>query len=811
MKNKPRLASSPSARIALLCAGLAVPLVPVAWSQADSTAPATPTASDDLVVLSPFEVKGGEDNPYQSRQALSASRIATDLQDVPQTISVVTSELLRDSMGVRMLDAAKYVTPISESTLPYGADRYTIRGFSVSHEFVDGIQISGADGYSMSLAPYNIERIEILKGPNAILVPGGSPGGQMNPLTKSPFGRNAQSLSLELGQYNGNALSIDVNQVVSSNVSARLVAAYWRNNNMYFKEQFRRGYQLAPSVAFRFNKDHKLTLKAEIVDNQETNLGGVPLDPSAGTNTKADIARGLPRDWTFGSDNDDRWRQTQRLTAEFLSNFGAHVSSRLMVAINHVKRLDIGGTGAAITNPGGGSVNPFTGAYEPGVSWNTAAYNADTTGTVVLTATPSPVSDPATWIYGRNTGVEDIHYWEGHVKNDYAITFDWKGITSKTIAGFSANQSTVHRKSYSTVPRPNLAANALDSITYPDWVWRPILSNTAGGSTQGVNKEARQEDLQIFVLETLGFWEDRIQLSGGVSRFFGELTRIDTNRSAENATLLNTVPTYNLTSNAVSVGIVVKPIKSVSLFANRNTTGGAMPGSLGAGTYAPTLRLAQGSQKEIGVKTTQLEGRLTASFAFFDIAQSNYAVTNSLYYELVAQGRGAEAAALPPLYLDIKSKGWEFETSYAVNKNLIILGNITDYEVRQPGTMARVRGVADRTWAVYADYGFTAGPLKGFGVNVGVDFRDEAAGDNVSGYTTNRFLPDGTIVGRQATFMLPQRTLVNLGVSYKAERWTARVQIANLFDEKYLQSATNRSNVVVGEPTSVKGSFTWNF
>ncbi len=802
-------------RVALLCSGFASAIAPV-WGQSAADQPAKTESADssEIVVLSPFEVSEKKDNPYQSRQALSAARVAVDIQDIPQTISVVTSELLRDTMGMRMLDAAKYVTPISESTLPYGADRYTIRGFAVSHEFIDGMEISGADGYSMSLAPYNIERIEILKGPNAILVPGGSPGGQMNPITKSPFGRDAQSVTLELGQYNGNAVSFDVNQVITPSVYTRFVAAYWRNDSMYFKNQFRRGYQIAPSISFQLSRDHKLTVKAELVDNHETNLGGVPIDPSAGTNTKADIARGLPRNWSFGSDNDDRLRQTQRLTAELLSNFGSHVSSRLMVALDHVKRLDVGGTGAAITGGGGGSVNPFTGAYEPGVSWNTAAYNADTTGTVVLTATPAPVTDPSTWVYGRNTGVEDINYWEGHVKNDYVVTFDWSGVTSKTIAGISANQSNLHRKSFATEPRPSLPANNLASITYPDWVRKPILSNTSSVAgavpAQGSNKEARQNDLQLFMLETLGFWSDRILLSGGVSRFFGELTRTDVSRSAEN-NLLDTVPTYNLTSNAVSVGVVVKPIKSVSIFANRNTTGGAMPGSLGAGTYAPNLRLAQGSQKEVGVKTTQLNGRLTASLAYFDIAQSNYAVTNSLYYELVAQGKTAEAAALPPLYLNIKSKGWEFETSYAVNENLTFMGNFTNYRVRQPGTEARVRGVADRTWAVYADYGFTSGPLKGFGVNVGVDFRDEAAGDNVTGYTTNRFLPDGTIVGKQPTFMIPRRTLVNLGFSYKAQAWTARLQIANLLDEDYLQSATNRSNVIVGEPISVKGSFTYNF
>ncbi len=797
-------------RNALLCSGLLAAFGTP--SQAQTAAdPSVKSEGDDVVVLPQFEVQEKKDNPYRSRQALSASRVATDIQDIPQTISVVTSEFLRDSMAVRMLDAAKYVTPVSESTLPYGSDRYTIRGFSVSHEFIDGMEISGADGYSMSLAPYNVERIEVLKGPNAILVPGGSPGGQMNPITKSPFGRDATSMSLELAQYNGNALSIDVNRVITPSVYTRLVAAFWRNENLYFRKQFRNGYQIAPSVSWQINEDHKLTVKGELVDNHETNLGGVPLDPAVGTDDEADIARGLPRNWTFGSDNDDRLRQTQRLSAELLSTLGDHVSSRLMVALNHVKRLDTGGTGAAVSGGIAGSVNPYTGAYEPGVIWNTAAYNADTTGTVALASTTVADTDPSTWTYTRNTGKEHINYWEAHLKNDYAVSFDWDWVTSKTIAGVSANLSNVHRLSYQTYARPSVAANALESITYPDWVFKPILNNTAGGTSQGVNKEGRQTDGQVFVLETLGFFDDRLQLTGGVSHFSGKLTRTDSTRSAEDAVLLNKVPTYKLDSNATSVGIVVKPIASVSLFANRNTTGGAMPGSLGAGAVSPTIRLSQGSQEEFGVKTTQLGGRLTASLAYFDIAQNNYAVTNSLYYELVAQGKLAEAAALPPLYLDIKSKGWEFETSYAVNENLTVIGNFTNYRVRQPGTDARVRGVSDRTFAVYADYNFTTGPLKGFGVNVGVDFRDEAAGDNVSGYTTNRFLPDGTIVGKQPTFMIPERTLVNLGFSYKADRYTVRFQIANVLDEKYLQASTSRSNVIVGEPINVKGSITYSF
>ncbi|MES1167904.1 MAG: TonB-dependent receptor plug domain-containing protein, partial [Oleiharenicola lentus] len=150
-------------------------------------------------------------NPYVAKQALSGTRVAMDLMDIPQTVSVVTSEFLKDTMSQRMLDAAKYITPVVESTLPVGGDRYTIRGFQVSHEFIDGMVISGEDGYSMSLAPYNIDRIEIIKGPNAILVPGGAPGGQFNPITKSPIMKDQGSVTLELAQYIGNAVSTDLN------------------------------------------------------------------------------------------------------------------------------------------------------------------------------------------------------------------------------------------------------------------------------------------------------------------------------------------------------------------------------------------------------------------------------------------------------------------------------------------------------------------------------------------------------------------------------------------------------------------------
>ena len=773
------------------------------------TAPASPTPKEETVELPQFNVSETRTNAYQSRQALSASRIAVALMDIPQTLSVIPKELLEDSQGMRMLDAAKYVTPVQENTLPFGGDRYTIRGFTVSAEFVDGTNLSGADGYSTTQTPYNIERIEVIKGPNAILVPGGSPGGVMNPITKAPLAHDSSSITLELGQYATNALSFDLNRVVSQDgkMAFRLVAAVWKTD-YYIKDQVRNGYEISPSFSYQLSPAHKLTLKGDFLQNRETNLGGLPLDPSIGGTMNAQIARGLARDWQFGNEIDRRHRATERGSFELLSTLGSHVTSRLFGMADHIRRRDVGGTSAAISGAGGGSRNPQTGYYEPGVNWNTAAYNA--AAGVTLAGASVPVTDPSTWVYTRNNGANDLEYTEAHIKNDYAILFEQPLFKSTTITGYAGNFSKVHWVTPTPAARPSVPANNLTSITFPAYAFAPILPGFTTDN-RGTNRLGKQSDLQTFVYETLGFWQDRVQISGGVSRYFGVLSRADNTGTAILASLPNS-PDYNLTCNATSFGIVAKPIKNVSVFFSRNTTGGAMPGSLNAGVTDPATRLAEGGQKEYGIKTEMLDGKLTASVAYFDIAQLNYAVTNSEYYSLVAAGKLAEAAALPQaLYMNLVSKGWEFEGTWAVNKNFTFLGNFTSVKIRQPITEVRLRGVPDRSWGLFADYRFTTGELKGFGVNVGIDSKTDVAGENATGYTTTRPLPNGTFVPNQPSFNVAGRTVANLTFTYRQKNWSASITAMNALDADYLLAAGSRTSVVVGTPRNWKSSVTYKF
>jgi iron complex outermembrane receptor protein len=792
---------------------------------------ATPSVSQETVQLPAFEVKEKGVNPLQAQEALSATRVAMAIQDIPQTISVVPGELIQDTMSFKMSDAAKYVTPVVESTLPFGGDRYMIRGFQVSEEFIDGSVISGTSGYSMSIPTFNIDRIEVIKGPNAILVPGGSPGGVMNPITKSPMSRNADTVTLDLAQYLGNDVNIDTNRVLNEkdHMAVRLVATYWRNTDMYIRNQFRNGYEISPSFSVELTPTEKLTLKADFIQNRETNLGGLPIDPTVGSNQDATIARGLPRDWSFGDVVDSRHRSTERMSGELLSTLGDHVTSRLYAMADHVRRIDVGGTNDAITNIGGGSINPSTGLYEPGVTW-TVTTNAD--GSVTPHSAAVPTTDPSAWIYTHNVTRVDLEYMEAHVKNDYAARYDTPWFKSTTLAGFTADFSKVHYKAWASASRPSVTEATLSQITYPPYLFpgiQPAVAPNYGGAL-GTDLTSKQSTVQGFVFETLNAFNDHLQLSGGLSRFYGSLDRTDSTGTALDKNILTSAPSYGLLTNAKSLGIEVKPIKEVSFFAGRNTTGGTMPGELAAGTYleqtttyakdalhpaavtVQAFKPSSGSQDEFGVKTSLLDGRLTGSFSYFKIAQQNYSVPNSEYYTLIAQGNAAAANLLPnPLYLNLESKGWEFEGTYSFNKNLTILGNYTSFKERQPITNVRVRAVPDQAGALYLDYKFTDGALKGFGVNLGVDYKSDVAGENVTGYTTTAPIQGVGFVPKQPSFLVAGRTLLNVGFSYRTADWTVRLMIANVTDKDYILAAGSRTSAIVGQPRSWLFSTTYNF
>ena len=151
--------------------------------------------SNDIVQLPAFEVTEKLANPFLAVDSSSASRVRTSIMDTPGSISVLTPEFLSEVEPSRIYDATQYTAGVSEGRGDGFNDRQMIRGFENLLRSVDGF--SSIQGENVD--PLMIDRVEVLKGPSAIINPMGAPGGVISVVTKVPLYQTKNYISLNLG------------------------------------------------------------------------------------------------------------------------------------------------------------------------------------------------------------------------------------------------------------------------------------------------------------------------------------------------------------------------------------------------------------------------------------------------------------------------------------------------------------------------------------------------------------------------------------------------------------------------------------
>ena len=745
-------------------------VVPTTTAQ---TPPAKPE-SETPVTLPKFTVNDERSGAYNAMEAVSLTRVSIPIQDLAQTVSVVTRELMDDTQGFRMLDSAKFLTPLMESS-PSGGDRYSIRGFQTSQRFIDGVNVSGLDGYNMLSDTTNVERLEIIKGPNAILVPGGGFGGIMNQITKSPKFQNFTELSLCWKTYLGSEASVDANRTFQDGKSAaRVVFSVWDSKG-YADGDFRKGYLFAPSFTHVFPGGAQLILKLETLHNEQGAGQGVTIDPAVGTSVGGDARKNplLPRNNMWASSGDDRFRWETRFYSELNFKVGDSSASRLWLMADTAERNDHGAPGGAPTVGNQGNRDPLTGAYVPFMSFKyTAATN---------TETATPITPSTSTIFSRTGQANRLVFNEVHLKNDYASEYNFApGVKGTTIAGLSANFQRVTWKNWNGT-RPTVDY-ATGQRVGPDTPLTLVLLR---------DKLSAQEDLQIFAYQRVNLLNDRLIISGGVSKFWGTLERLDNG----NLPPILQPSTRNAVSDA-NWGAIFKPVKQVSLFVGYNKVGGALPSSIQAGEFATNgYRVGFGDQWEYGVKTAFLNGRITTSASYFKIAQTNVTAPNSAFSTDPTQPQF--------LFFDLRNKGWEVEANAAITKEFMLVGNYTHMHMRDTYGIPQ-RMVADNAGALFGKYTFSEGPAKGLGLSVGLDYVDKSAGDQTT-------LTTAAGVANQPSFYLAARTLLEAGISYKHDKWSLGVIVNNLTNKDYVVSSSTRTNLVEGDPRNYSVTFNYRF
>ena len=185
------------------------------------------SATEEILVLSPFEVNTSQDRGYQATNTLAGSRINTKLKDVGSAIQVVTPAFLRDTNATNSTDLLVMTTGTEVGNIGgnfLGAGNGSVigtqaqRGQPQNNTRVRGLTSADntRDYYITDIAwdSYNTERIEIQRGANAILFGNGSPAGIINNTTRSAEFKDLGDVQFRYGSYGSIRTSLDVNHVL---------------------------------------------------------------------------------------------------------------------------------------------------------------------------------------------------------------------------------------------------------------------------------------------------------------------------------------------------------------------------------------------------------------------------------------------------------------------------------------------------------------------------------------------------------------------------------------------------------------------
>jgi iron complex outermembrane recepter protein len=191
------------------------------------------------------------------RQKATATKQDVELRDLPQSVTVIPEQLIRDRAYTRIEDVANAVPNLQAVTPYYGgiSQGFFSRGFIDTKVLIDGYKAGSESVYNL----ISIDRVEVLRGPASVLYGQGSPGGIVNLSIKRPqrsFGFNASALAESVGTRTAD---FDWNQPLNDALGLRLVGAFEDSTSFRDFVRIKRQY-LSP--ALRWQPDAETTVDA---------------------------------------------------------------------------------------------------------------------------------------------------------------------------------------------------------------------------------------------------------------------------------------------------------------------------------------------------------------------------------------------------------------------------------------------------------------------------------------------------------------------------------------------------------------------
>jgi catecholate siderophore receptor len=220
---------------------------------------------------------GAEEESYKTDVA-SSPKYTQPLRDTPQTIAVIPASVIKEQAATTLRDVLRNSPGITFQAgeggggLP-GDQNFSMRGFSARNSlFIDGVRDTGA--YARD--SFNLESVEVIKGPTGAIAGRSASSGAINQVTKTPHAGDSQDYSLAFGSDSYKRLTADTNMELSDSLALRLNAMYHdadvSNRDVVSNER----WGVAPSLALNLSPATRLTVGLFYLEEDNVPDYGLP-------------------------------------------------------------------------------------------------------------------------------------------------------------------------------------------------------------------------------------------------------------------------------------------------------------------------------------------------------------------------------------------------------------------------------------------------------------------------------------------------------------------------------------------------------
>lgn len=261
--------------------------------------------------------------------------------ETPQSVSVIGAEQIRDQKPSKFDEILRYTPGVVAATFgaDYRNDWFLIRGFKSDDIglFLDGLQLFYTGFASWKLQPFNLERVEVLRGPSAVLYGGSSPSGIVNAISKMPPAEPIRYLETGVNNFGNAYLGFDFGGPVATPAQdGKLfyrVVGQVQNGGTQVDFVPNNNYFLAPSVTWKPDADTTFTVLASASYNQTR---GQNFLPYVGTVVDAPFGRIPTSLFTSDPGMDTFKREQQMIGYQFERNLSDNVTFRQNARFAHV-------------------------------------------------------------------------------------------------------------------------------------------------------------------------------------------------------------------------------------------------------------------------------------------------------------------------------------------------------------------------------------------------------------------------------------------------------------------------------------------